>query len=406
MTVFYGLAQTSLFSKYLAIDDFAFITIIYGVTVYSAFADFGISKPLYSELRMMYVKEQNWREEIERVVPFMFLAIFLQNIILFLIVGYFWIEKKNNYSILFVVIFIFTIVSNSLILYIENIYNSIDDFNYFQITDNIRRFIALLSLGFIYIDKSLYLTLIIYSLGLIIIINNQLNRLKNNYNIKLILRSNFLINIKYIFNRYWKKSKDFLIFSINETIIYNIGFLVFPFFYNSKEIIEYGIWVKIFLGLTLLMGVIGLAYNHAISRYYLSMNESLVKNKFKQSFIFSIIFIAFFILILYSGSDYIFLYWLDNKYKLNNIFFIALAVWCIGNACQHVSGTFLMSTGTEFEFLKNSSLYILITMTCSTLLSLNFGLTIDKTLLVNSLVYFIGALFYLKQAFKKMNIHV
>lgn len=406
MTVFYGLAQASLFSKYLAINDFAFITIIYGVTVYSAFADFGISKPLYSELRMMYVKGQNWREEIEKVMPFIFFAIFLQNIILFGIVGYFWMEKKNNFSILFIFIFIFTIVSNSLILYIENIYNSIDDFNYFQVTDNIRRFIALVSLGFIYIDKTLYLTLLIYSLGLIIIIIMQFSRLKNNYNINLIIRADFLKNIKYIIHKYWKKSKDFLFFSVNETIIYNMGFLAFPFFYNSKEIIEYGIWVKIFVGSTLLMGVIGLAYNHAISRHYLSMNELMVKVKFIQSFMLSIIFIVIFMLILYLGSDYIFLYWLDNKYKLNNIFFISLAIWCVGNACQHVSGTFLMSIGTEFQFLKISSLYILIIMTCSTLLSLNFRLTIDKTLFVNSLVYLIGSLFYLKQAFKKMNLHV
>ena len=213
-------------------------------------------------------------------------------------------------------------------------------------------------------------------------------------------------SITKVTKKYFTDSKDSLIFTINEILIYNGGYIIFPFFLNSYEIIIYGLWVRLFTGISMLFRSITDISIHNITRNYFEGNNYEVRKSLKiiTALNFSIIFCSFLIYFVY--QDNLFFLWLNNDYFFSKLANTALWIIIIANSLQHIAGTFLISVGGNFQYIKKLSSIIMITIMTSNIILGYIYNNINIILLFLSIFYALGSIVYMLKLIKYNEINV
>ena len=395
--------QPFVFNKFFEASSFSFLLILYGISVYMSFFDGGISKPLYVLIREKYVKFQPHNKIIKEIISFYLVVLIIVSIVFSFIV----FLLNSSYGLIFdnslLLLFSLFISINVIITSFKDILWAIDKYEFFEKIEIIRRVINLGSALLIFIDKTLYTSFIfqlsitgLLLLYIIYVINDN----------KFYKLSIFKINLNqtYIFlKKHFSDGKYYLGFTLNEKLIYNSGFLILVFFLQPVEIVIYGLFIRVFNGVSSFSKIINNFYVHDITKKFIGNEventKLLIRNNIFLSLAMTILlFICFLI-----ADKYLFVYWVDKQYSFGNLTIISLLIWLFSNSIQHIAGTVLVSIGGAFKKLFNISLVIVINMLIFSLLILLIFNDLEKYLFINSIIYFFGTIFYLLTLFKVLN---
>jgi hypothetical protein len=208
-----------------------------------------------------------------------------------------------------------------------------------------------------------------------------------------------------LFKEMFARSKDVFVFSLSETSIYNLGFIVLPLMYGSNSVIQFGLWLKVFMGMAVLIRIMTDINIHRLTKLYFQSNRLAFFNLFDKTLISSIFIVlssfTFFVLI----SNKFFYYWTAGKFEFDFNLKIALFLILLGNGIQHLSGTILLSIGNQFNFMRKWSLLFLGLIILVYFISFYFQPSLGILLVVLQLFYFFGSFIYLGRVYVSVKKH-
>lgn len=396
-----GFTQPSLFSKYLSQENFSYLLVIYGVAVYFVFMDGGISKIIYSEVREQFVSNKHFQEKIIASLDLFYILSFLIFLVYFLIVLIFGLFHADSVNFSILLLISFGVSLNILFSYLRPIFSSIDRFEEFELIDIFRKLFIFLSLFLIIFDKSLFLTSF-FTLISSLIFGLICFRLLGYPLISLFDFKRIIVKSSSSFKEMFARSKDVFVFSLSETSIYNFGFIVLPLMYDSNSVIKFGLWLKVFMGLAVLIRFMTDVNIHRLTKLFFQNSRFAFLKLFDKTLILSIfiVLLSFTLFVLFSKK--FFYYWTAGKFEFDFNLYVALFFILLGNGIQHLSGTLLLSIGNQFYFMRNWSLLFLGMIICIYSISFYFQFSLGILLVILQVLYFFGSFIYLGRVYKSV----
>lgn len=378
------------FEKYFNEANFAFLTLIYGLSVYLGFFDGGISKPLYAQLREDFIsKDKDYKKLIK--TSFSFYSLVLSIALLSFSIILFVLSKNlvNSLSVLLLFLIAVNLVLNFQIQNLKNVLIAVNEYEFFQRVEVFRRLSNLIVILSLLVDDSFIIGNLIANLLLIVLI--------------VIAQKNQDISYKdfsfkegfHFYKSFFGKAKNFFLFTVNEILIYNSGFILIPIFYKEIDIIFFGLLLTVYNGVAIFSrSVIDMSI-HEMTKKYLENKKRESLKIFNYSILVSGLFTVFLFSGIYIFSNQIFKIWVGEKYEFSNLMFLGVFIFLIGNVIQHTSGTFLLSIKNNYRIMKKISFKILFLMLTLQIIVCSLGVTLERFFLITSIIYSIGAFLYL-----------
>jgi len=397
LAIFIGLLNTyfrpKFFEQFFSESNFAFLTLVYGLVVYLGFLDGGISKPLYAELREDFVANQkDYKLLIQQSFSFYNIVLSIALIIFFTVLCVLSFNLKNTLTITLLFLIASNLVLNFQLQNLKNILIAVNQYEFFQKIEVLRRFSNLIAIISLFIDKSFILgnsiANVILILLLVVIYKNQ----------NITVRSlNFSEGLSF-YKSFFKRAKNFFLFTVNEILIYNSGFLLIPVFYKEIDIIMFGLLITVYNGVAIFSrSVIDMSI-HEMTKKYLENQKKESWKIFKYSILFSSLFTVLLFGVIYLFSNPIFKMWVGEKYEFNTLMFLGLFTFLIGNVIQHTAGTFLLSIKNNYSIMMKISSRILFLMLTLQIIVCILKESLEIFFLTTSILYLAGAFFYLFKA--------
>jgi len=387
--------RPQLFSVYFDESNFAILMLFYGISVYLAFLDGGISKPLYALIRELFISnDDKYKQYVNQAFAF-FIGVFVVSFLLFcstMLLLSFLIEQ--NISLLLVCLICLNLVLNFTLINIKNILIAIDQYEFFQRIELLRRGAVLLTILSLFLDPSFVLgNVVVNGLLIILIFYVKANSAPNCPWFR-------LSDAKRIYLTLFSKAKHYFMFTINETLIYNSGFIIIPFFYNDFSVIQFSLCIALYNGIAMLSrSVLDISLHDMTKRFIKGDMKRSFKN-FKYSILISSSLSVLFFLVLYFMSDFIFNLWVGVKYNLSNIMYTGLFLFLVGNVIQHISGTLLVSVHNNYRSVKKLSFNLMVSVVFVQLIISLFSFGVDLLFFSTSVVYLVGSIIYFNRGLK------
>jgi O-antigen/teichoic acid export membrane protein len=363
--------------------------------------DGGLSRILYADLRKLFVEKSEYQTKVDTALKFYssvgYLIFLLFSTFSFILYHF----CQNSFNLIVIFLLAIGISLNVLLSYIKSIFASIDRFEQYERIDIIRKVLNLLAIGLIVFDETMILTSIFTALFSIILLVYSYYLLSGKLFIKNL--SFDLASLK-LFKETFSTSKNIVLFSISEAFIYNAGFLIIPIIYTSYEVIQFGLWMKIFMGLAVLIRFATDINIHQITKKYFEKSKNTTLKLFKNTMIISVLIMGMSFFCFFMFKDVFFVIWVKNKYQLNNYMFIALFILLFGNSIQHISGSFLISTGKNFSLIRRNSLLVCFIHIFIYLMSFIFNIKLGILLIILEIVYFSMSIVYVKNSIDEINL--
>jgi len=394
--LFTAFLQPNFFNRFFTEDEFALLILIFGLSTYLIFFDGGISKPLYPNLRDQFINGLETGSIVKKIVNFynvVFLSVFTFFTLVILLLSTYY---DNTFPVFFFILLSFYISLNLIISYYKNILNALDLYIPFETVEIIRKSLNIVVLLLLFVDSSFILSFLVGCAISILLYLYVLLLLVRQTNMHVI--DFFTLNkkeVSFIFSKYFTDSYQYFQFSINEILIYNSGFILIPIFLSSFEVIEYGLWMRIFIGVSLFTRAISDISIHAITKKYFAREMSIVKQMMRKLFILSTVMVFLFASLCLVFNDTLFLYWVDEKYKFDLYLNIALIIMIFSNAYQHIAGTFLLAIGGNFMALKRISFILLLIIIFVQIILIVIFKDLSIVLFATSMIYLLGMFYYL-----------
>lgn len=386
------------FSKYFSEQNFAFLTVVYGLTVYISFLDGGISKPIYTSLREKFVnKQEDINSLIKKTLSFytLLFLIVLAVFTIILFVVYHWYE--NSLLTVLILLLAINLTINFQVSNFKNVLIAVDEFEFFQKIEFFRRSSNLLALCALIIDPTFILGISLGTIIVIVLLIVVYQKLSLTYKIT----RYFDLNISHIidfYKEYFNQSKHFFLFTVFEILIYNSGFIIIPLFYNDFNVIQYGLLITVFTGISIFSRAIVDISIHEMTKKFISNDKKGSKRIFNYSILIALGINILALVGLKILADFVFNIWVGEKYMFTNIMFLALFLMLMGNAIQHASGTLLLSVNNNFKEVKNISFLILVVLILAQLFVVYSKQNLSYFYLITSIIYFFGAISYFYKA--------
>lgn len=387
--------QPALFSRSMSHDDFALLSFLYGIIAYLAFCDFGMHKPIYSALRKAHMSGRRVREKLHTYLSFYLLILVVVGVVFAaaLIV----MPDRVIYGISRPTLGFFALAAsaNLFLNYIEYIFNALELQVVFQKIDITRRAANVFSLLLLFLDSSFFLTIFANVAFLTGCCYYAFRTLGRRYGVRPQLDWK---TSRALVRRLWSKSRDSLALTMSDTLIYNFGFLILPLYLGSADIISYSLWLKVFFGGALIIRIIIDIHIHDITRFYFSGEHSRAAAILRKSIHLSLLLAIGFALAFFLSKPVMFALWVKDVSAFSVYQYASLGIWLGALAIQGSAGTFLLSQGGSFAFMRNTSLLLMLSV-CSAFTALvASGVPLGTTLLLVGMINLVGSFLYLEKS--------
>lgn len=387
--------RPQLFSVYFEESNFAILMLFYGLSVYLAFLDGGVSKPLYALIRELFINnDDKYIQYVSQAFTF-FIGVFAVSLLLFcsaMLLLRHLIEQ--NISILLVCLISLNLVLNFTLINFKNILIAIDKYEFFQRIELLRRGTVLLTILSLFIDSSFVLgNAVVNGFLIILIFYVKANTAPSYPWFRLSDAKRFYLSL-------FSKAKHYFVFTINETLIYNSGFIIIPLFYNDFSVIQFSLSIALYNGIAMLSRSVLDISLHDMTKRFIKGNIKRSFKNFKYSILISSSLSVLFFLILYLMSDFIFNLWVGVKYNLSNIMYLGLFIFLVGNVIQHISGTLLVSVHNNYRSVKKLSFNLMVSVVFVQLIVSLFSFGVDIFFFSTSIVYLVGSIIYFNRGLR------
>lgn len=391
-----GFVQTYIFIKAFGTGNSAFLLWVFGISTYLMFFDFGLTKVAYAKIRSNFLSEKDYLYEIRKTLNFLS-YVWVSLLAVFSVIVY-WASRGSNVSFDVFDLFMIALVIplNILFGFLRQIFGAIDQFKKFEYFDILRKLINCIGLAAILITSILKSGFIFTVTGMILITGYMVYFLLYKHPDN---TSDKSLKMKEPFD--WgqiKTSFPVLVFTIAEVFIYNGGFVFLPMLKaDNISIIYYSLFIKLFTAMAGFMRTVNDSYIPHQTRAYLTDNIPEAKNWIDKSIALSVLLCLFTFTCFLFLNKYFMYYWTSGKYQLPGFTLAALFFMLVGNALQHVSGSFLMDVGGNYLFLRNSAVFLFIIISTGFILTFHLTTSISATNLVTSVLYFLGSFIYFRK---------
>lgn len=387
--------QYFLYAKYLDQNNMALLVLLSGYSIFLVWIDAGLSKPVYPALRQAYCDGRPIGEELGKLIHIYGLLGLLAVVIFAIATWALGSTFENTLPMATLLVLGINLAINTATSFFRNIFNAIDWYISFEVTELIRRLGNIFTSLFIIVDQSMSLTAYSNLAVLLVVYLYVITALirKSGLTPASILAISMADLWRY-YRRFKDETKNYLVFMVNESLIYNWGYFAVPLFLDKKQIILYGLWSRVYGGMAIISRAIADISIHGITRHYFAANRDAAKTQKMHTLNTSMGLSATMIAAFVAFHDPIMKLWTQGKYQLDTSLLIALALWLFGNSIQHVAGTFLLAIGNHFRSVRNISslmaIGIISSMTLNLLVTKNLGLTLTVT----ACIYLLGAMVY------------
>ncbi|MFD1383496.1 hypothetical protein ACFQ45_08970 [Rhodanobacter aciditrophus] len=404
-SVIIGFLLPAVFSRNLSTEDFAMATVVLGLSSYFSFFDFGVGKPAYSKIRKSFLNgDSEWKEDIYSIISFFIFSSFLV-FFSFLFITYFYIGKTYPYTNFFLFLFFSFFVSLNIFLNnMESVYNAVNKYFHFLIFDFLRKISPIIIVVLIPVYNQLDVPYFFSTFFLLLLSVFSFFYFVRSDAIKIFHIKKHVRFVK----KLWEDAFSYLFFNFSEAFIYNFGFILFPYFLLDVDMIVYGLWLKIFVGVNLFSVLAINVFIHKITELYHSNDFERTVKYLSCSFSLSLSISLVSLSIFSIWENEILQRWISDSKYTEGFPLAALWVWCVVNCIQSTCGVFLLSIGGNFVFLRKLALTTSGVMLLSVLYCSYHGFALYEILLYASLVYAVGCIGYcvrLLMVFKRGGIY-
>ncbi|WP_299734772.1 hypothetical protein [uncultured Endozoicomonas sp.] len=399
-----GFTQIGIFSRIYSDNNLNYLLLVYGLISYLSFFNLGLGKPVYADFRKKFLNNNLNKTEIT-IVNLLLIGIIFTLIIALSLASYLIGNiYKVEFSPIVMMLYGYNIVAIVAFGFYRDIFNAFDLYVWYEAIDLIRKSFMLISLLCIFLDKSFFLSNVVLFITNTSIFLYGIKLLSKKIKISLIDRLEISkINIRSVSKKYLGSSKQYFIFTVNETYIYNFGYIIFPFLDDNSGLYIFSIWQRLFQGAASFVRVVGDTAIHNITNiYYTTKSYSQVKKNLIISTLLSILISIFFIIGLFLFGEKLFAIWLGKTGYFSTLFCVAFSIWIILNAVQHVVGTYLLSIGGRYKLLMILSMITAITIGLISLISLTYNIRAIEVIIYSGLSYALYTfciLLYLRHTF-------
>jgi hypothetical protein len=391
--VFWGFGQPYVFNRYLAANNFSFITIGYGVILFLDLFDFGISRAIYADIRNKFIKDIDYKKDLSVILK-IYLYVLLYTIILFVLFLFIIsIKVKSSFSAITIILWGISIALNANFSYFRYILFAIDEYIFFEKMDVLRKLINFLLLFVIVLDNSFFIFSTLSILMFAFIYFGIYRVLMKTHKIKL-FAENHRVTLK-IFRQYIINSKWPFLFSVSQITCLNSGFLILPLALINKDIIQYGLWQKFAYGITMLIVAVSDLGLHNTTKYYFKNDFISTKKIFNKTIFVSIMCVCILFVFIFVAKKILFHYWVDESYEFSLIMFLGLLLFFIGRSFQYISTTLILSFGNNYSKLARISTTFMITYHLVLFYMLSKNLKLEYILLLFGFTILIEGVKYL-----------
>jgi hypothetical protein len=378
--------------------QFSIFLILIGYSQYLVFFDFGYSKPVYSLLRIRFLNSQLIKPLLKSAL-ISYLVLFCVQFIFFGLLSFFILYfSGSSFPKDFIIFFSFYTSLTTTFIYLKSIFWAISSQKFIEYIDLCLRFANVLTYALILYTGSLvfpYFVSTILTTFLLVFTAMRLNVLAYKFRPNLAGVKNIYRNIMLIRTPLKQEARNNFLFAINETLIYNSGFLIIPYFYAPFEIILFALFSRLFSGIAIFVRALSDITIHNIT-------ENFFENKFRKaeilfnwtvtlSFVLSLLGFGLYLI----TKDFLFGTWVHKRYEFSKILDFSLFIFLASNSIQHVSGTFLTMVGGHFSILKRLSFIIVVSTIIFQFCGGFLGFQIDELVLISACVYALGSIIYL-----------
>lgn len=383
-----GFAQIYWFVRYLAPENLAFVVLISGYGVFLNLVDAGLSKPAYADLRAGFIQRLDQTHKIRGILT-SYLLLSAVVLTLFCIATLILsVAIPNKLSLSVVILLGLTLATGTSTNFFRDVLRAVDQYEYFEKTELLRRGANIAATSLVIIDSSLFMTVTTQALIFILIYAHVVWRTLRASNGK--LRDLVGLSVSHAsetFLRYWPDTKNYLAFMVNETLLYNGGYLIVPAYLDYRGVIIFGVWMRIYSGMTLITRAVSDITIHVITQYFFNGNVSMAQRLLIKSAWLSVGLAAGLTLTFVALHDSFMTLWVSGKYSFDTLMFVGLGTFLCANALQHVMGTFLVSIGEHFRILRNISIVATVGVLGSFLGTLHMTRQLGMSLVATSCAY-------------------
>lgn len=186
----------------------------------------------------------------------------------------------------------------------------------------------------------------------------------------------------------------YLVFSLNELLLYNLPLFVFTLRSAGPELIYVGIWTRLFQLLVLPMRMLVDARLNRQTTAWFRGDTALLWRELRLSLGLAVVAVALALALLAAVATPL-LGWLGSPaLAADRWLLVGLALWATGNSVQHVYGSFTLSRGGGFAFALKASLGAALAASVVFLSAQSAGLAVGPSLAAMGVAYALSAFAY------------
>ena len=383
-SIAFSIVAIKYFLKIGSSEGAVFLNIL-AALAFCSLVQLGMSKPAYAEILSLNFNDFFWHKSLNFYVRIFKLEYFL-SLIIFTFLAYFLafkasLDKKNLVEVL-----LFSLGATSIYagVYQRDIAYECGKQLKYELFDLIRKITLLIFILLCYLNINfsiISVALMLFGMYLYNKFDDSLLTIKLNY--YLVLRE-----IKYK-NQFLKNSKQNLIFSINELVIYNFPIIYYSLFPSTGGIIYFVIWNRFFNLITIPFKLLIDSCITDVARDLYQGNHKKAKNTLCRIFSYGFILLVISICLIYYLQKYIF-NWIGTDINNNIFFFASLVTWGFFNLGQHCAGSLMSALHYGYRYLFWISTFSVVFISAGYIYLLSFEENIGKTIFIISFIY--GAL--------------
>jgi hypothetical protein len=192
----------------------------------------------------------------------------------------------------------------------------------------------------------------------------------------------------------------FFLFSINEILLYNLPLVYFTLVNARDELVFFGVWTRLFQAVVLPMRMLIDARVNRKTASYHAGNFSTLREDLKVSVLIAMLSVMVLLAALALIIEPL-VHWLGADELVGASWMgIGLATWCIGNAVQHVYGTFIVSYGLGFAFALKASAVSTIISALIFFVAMLLNVSVGPALALMGAVYALTAILYRNEIYR------
>lgn len=385
--------QVGLYVRNLREGDVAFLMVITSYATFISWFDAGFGRPLYATLRKEFLENKIKSSEVLSAICIYVLLGLISIVIFCAVICILSSNFDLNISLKTVFMFGASVAIASCISFFNSIYAAVDEYSRFELIELGKRASNLGTSFLILYDSTFYLTALTILMCNAILYIETIRFLVGKYYTQLSYR-NLMVEMKRLIAAHKKESSQYFVFMINESLIYNWGYLITPFLLSTSNIVLFGLWMRLFSGMASFSRSVADITIHSITKNFFSGKLDLANTERKRTILLTVVISTLMVAFFALFADPIMNYWVDGKYVIDGYLLLALFVLLISNSIQHVAGTVLVSLGNHFKKLRNMSAILCGSVLVGTTAGTFAYSTVVAYVFVFALIYLVGAFWY------------